>query len=247
MERKMRTKFLMGLLAGAALLSSVAGADAKFIGLRVTDGSTTQSSSATFSGTDFTLTQNGPIGNVNYSISGISHEAADNIRLDLDTTSTNTANSVITVIYYLTVTDLTSQPTIKDWTDLFSGINPLVGGGPQTYSNASVNVFYDPANHAFAGGGPGSTATLIYSAPDATACGVPGYACSGSGPITLAPTPFSLTEVLTIAYKTNSAGQVVTANNAFALVPEPTSLALLGSGLLLAGFMFRRRQSDKVS
>jgi hypothetical protein len=242
MELKMRTKLLAGLLAAAALIGSVAGVEAKVITLRVRSGSASpQITSSTFAGNTDTVAQANTINNVAYTASGTFNEATNNISLDIATLSTNQTNLVKSVQYALTVTGITPQPSIMSYQDVFSGLNPVSLGG-NTVSDAFVRVYYDLHNVAF------GTQNLVYDSGvlSAGGCGVPpAYSCTASGSLPTVGSPYSLTEILTIDYKQGSQGLTVNSSNAFAAVPEPTSLAMLGSGLLLAGWMFRRRGNKK--
>jgi len=235
----MKTKLWLSLLASAAVMALVAtSADAKFIELKVTGLGAPQTTSATFSGANDTISLSGTQSNVNYSITGTLHDGPNLLNVILDTTSTNTVNNVRSVNYWVTITGIPGDPNIHDYSELFAGINPNIGS--TVYSDAFTKFYVDTHNVAF------GTQFLVYNS--GFVCGTPAtYSCSALSPLTLSGALYSVTEQITVDYKVNSAGKTVTSNDKFSAIPEPGSLALLGSGLLFAGWMSRRRKSNKAS
>lgn len=231
----MKTKFLAVLLAGAAMAGLTAtAANATFIELKVISGATTQISSATFTANDvFTLANT--INGVSYTATATGKNSIGHIGLDLSTISHDTTNNVRSVQFKLTMTGIAGDPTLKDFFDAFSGVNSAINP-THPGSDGAKKVYVDYTNIAF------GTQHLIYDS--GFVCGTTAsYSCSGTAPISLLVSHYSVTEVLTVDYKANTAGKTVTSLDRFAAIPEPTSLALLGSGLLFAGWMSRRRRN----
>ncbi|MGN6516065.1 MAG: PEP-CTERM sorting domain-containing protein [Rhizomicrobium sp.] len=236
----MKTKFWLSLVAGAAMAGLfTTSANATFLGLRVTSAATNQNTSTTFAGTTGNISLSGTINNVTYSLNGTGVDAGGLTSLLLQLpTSTDNTNSLRTVKYAITMTGIAVQPNLESWTSLLTGLNAL-NGPPPAVSNAGFQVYYSESNVAY------STQHLLYDS--GFVCGAAAaYSCANGGAF---PTPtgtYSLTEILTVTYKPGSQGQNVSTSASFAAIPEPTSIALLGSGLLLLGWLSRRgkKRSD---
>lgn len=237
-----------GILSGMVLLASVSVANAGIIELQVTSGGATQTVNSIFSGTSANLSAANTINSVAYSATASISDISGALQLNLDASGANAENSARTVTYALTITDLTAPLSSADFAALFSGINPLKNTQTNhTLTASEMQVYYDTNNVAF------GTANLVY---DSGLTGLPNgvcesganYSCSDSGIFSINASPFSLTEILTVNYSGGSSGALATASSSFTstpvtAVPEPASLVILGSGLFMAGWTFRRRTS----
>ncbi len=129
---------------------------------------------------------------------------------------------------------LTIKFTDTDFSDLASsvtGFESEIGG--LTAGNVTYATYFDNSNAAF------GTATLLSNLGSFSGGAFSGSAFASLGSLTPTPDgPYSLTLVATVAHPAGSFN--VTSFDASVAVPEPSTLLLLGSGML--GFAFLRRR-----
>ena len=236
---KTRTSFVTALLGSVLLTAFAGGADAGMIKLKVTSGGKKQVVSATYSPTGVTQIFNTDIiHGVGYDAEGEVIDSGGVTGLALLVDSVDTVHEDRTVKYRLTATGLTALPDPASYEQLFFGFNAVKA--KNEVSSALLRVFFDDTDKPF------GRQTLIYDSST-----LPGGSCGSASfyfcpPVTPAPTttttPFSLTEILTITYQKASFGRTVENTAVATFVPEPGSLALLVSGLLMAGGLIRRRR-----
>ena len=149
-------------------------------------------------------------------------------RLDLSSfnSSTNAASLVIKV------TD----------TGFMSGAGTaFMSIGGTTDGTVSYSAYWDPSNAEFGTANQiGSTLTF---GPGGTSFPFSGSATSGG---VGTATPFSLTQIITVAHLAGGRFSKATSFDASLIVPEPSSIALFGLGLLGLGVAVRRRGSDRA-
>jgi hypothetical protein len=120
--------------------------------------------------------------------------------------------------------------------DPISAATMLSAIGGTTDGSVSYKAYADASNTAFGMG------TLLASFDTST----PGaFSASYGTPLSLA-NPFALTLMVTINHD-GSRMQQMTSLDAYIKVPEPSSLLLVGAGLLVAGFVVRRRAHFAVA
>jgi hypothetical protein len=117
-------------------------------------------------------------------------------------------------------------------------------------------LYYSAANSHNPIGSPGVAlvttpviSSNFVSTPDCqlSSPGSLSYSCQYILPATLTPL-YSLTERLELKFAQNTKNKTARGQSSVEIpiaVPEPATLALLGSGLLAAGARFRRRKAEK--
>jgi hypothetical protein len=155
---------------------------------------------------------------------GISKPAlgsADAPELDLNSLNLSSSGAATTVNVWLTDTDFTAKSAAV-------GLVAAIGG--TTSGTISYRTFYDSSNTAF------GTANEITSVGP---LGGLAFASTASDFFSSA-TSYSLTLLVSITHGAGGSGNKVSSFDAAVKVPEPSSLLLLGAGLLAVGFAVRR-------
>jgi hypothetical protein len=167
---------------------------------------------------------------------------------------THTSNTQGTINFYLTLYDATmpSGGPMNFKYDL-SGNNAGPHANTGTDNSSVGHFYYSSTNSHNPVTSPGvaivttpAIASNFASTPECHLAnpGSLSYSCEYIEPVSLTPT-YSLTEQLTLNFAANTKDNAARGQSSIQVpfaVPEPASLAILGSGLLAAGAGFRRRK-----
>jgi PEP-CTERM motif len=184
------------------------------------------------------------------------YDNAGTLYMSLDVPDiTHKSSTPGSITFYLTLYNVTSPTGTMNFKYDLSGSNAdLAVAGPDNSSQG--HFYYSATNSSNPVLNPGValiTTPVIdsnfASTPDChlAAPGSLSYSCEYIQGVTLTPT-YSITERLTLNYAQNTNNKTARGQQSMQVpfvVPEPASLAILGSGLLAAGARFRRKKAAK--